>query len=187
MSKSWSEYSFLEKLKYNWRMEWQWKVKGLFYPSYWPPIRFCKNISRCFKISKFYWNVPDFDWSGVSMLMRFQLTRLANVLENGYTASGSRDSHKIRICIELLKRLENGTYEDIALSRYPCHSWDDELFGRVNAMSIRPNEVATGEMLNSEYRPKNTKFWIQQSRDLQKQYEDLLFKILKTQYQGWWE
>jgi len=97
----------------SWRYGWMYNLHT---------FNFFHNIIRSIKISSLYWGRDDSDWSTPIALLTYQLELQGKMLEHSMHINGPRDVKNIRICVELLKRIneedDRGAFYQAGL-RYP--------------------------------------------------------------------
>lgn len=56
------------------------------------------------------WSDRDYDWAFLAQIMEYKLRRMSKLFENGHHVLSHRDSRRMLICAELLKRLHTESY-----------------------------------------------------------------------------
>ena len=89
-------------------------------------LMFVKNfpyqIKRSLEISKFYWNKPDYNWSTIAQLMRFQINKTRLHLNSHNVVYGNdKICRQMLVAEHLLERMldNDEVYFSNAYLRYP--------------------------------------------------------------------
>lgn len=56
------------------------------------------------------WSDRDYDWAFLARTMEYKLRRMSKLFEHGHHVLAHRDSRRMLICAELLKRLHTESY-----------------------------------------------------------------------------
>jgi len=56
------------------------------------------------------WSDRDYDWAFLAQIMEYKLRRMSKLFKNGHLVRSDRDSRRMLICAELLKRLHSESY-----------------------------------------------------------------------------
>jgi hypothetical protein len=56
------------------------------------------------------WSDRDYDWAFLAQIMEYKLRRMSKLFERGHHVLAHRDSRRMLICAELLKRLHSESY-----------------------------------------------------------------------------
>lgn len=94
--------------------------------------RFVKNIKRSFEISKLYWDTPDYDWSTIALLMKFQIHKTReHISKHNLIVDAPKLSRQMLTAECLLDRIMNDNYYKMAEKRYslPCQQkyWGEHI------------------------------------------------------------
>lgn len=154
---------------------------------YYAIVRFFKRLHRAYKwVTECIWTNWDFDSHSIYSLLLYKLTQLQRELVNGYCVHNERDLKALRICIKLLKRLDDEYHTD----RYSA--WHDRKWGELD-MQLTPARRATF----SRSGIKSIDEAAQEKEECQKMYTKitawinrdrmLLFKIMTKYMDQWWD
>lgn len=99
-------------------------------PYRWVPRRYWSNLSylwsdltqgvaNVFRWIPVIWFDRDWDWCHLADVMEYKLRRMAHLEETvGHHVGSKRDAKRMRVCADLLKRLNDDEYWESAVKRF---------------------------------------------------------------------
>ena len=156
-----------------------------------------RSISQGFK-SLWLW-LPiickdrNWDHQYIYIVLRHKLHLTEQLIRHhGHHVHRKRDADQIKVCINLLDRLIEDEYFEMAFKKHyekwghPDLSWrDSEEHKGMCVLNIDYPNVKTDEDKNAE--KKDFKFASTHEAKQREQDLDLLFKLMRKHIQGWWD
>jgi len=152
-----------------------------------------KSIKNIFKWMLIVWRDRDWDHTFLYEMLYFKLSNMEKYLRKyGHSINSEKDADKIKICVNLLKRLMDDEYHDIVFKKHnekwgaPYFSWPDvkDRPGYSKLKIVKPNVITKEdeEQESNEYRSL-----MQIESNSRQQDVNYLFEIIRKYHQGWWD
>jgi len=149
-----------------------------------------KNILRWIPI---IWKDRDWDHTFLYIILYFKLSNMEKYLRKyGHSTNAEKDADKIKVCINLLKRLMDDEYYDMVFKKHhekwgePKFNWFDlkDKPGYSELKIKRPNVITKKD---EEIEKNGYNRLMQVENNLRQQDIDYLFSTIKKYHQGWWD
>lgn len=91
------------------------------------------GIINIFRWIPVIWSDRDYDWAYLARIMEYKFQRMSKLLKNGHHILSERDSRRMLVCAELLKRLRTEEYlyhEVIDIPVIPHNAKKDDMIGK---------------------------------------------------------
>ena len=72
----------------------------------------CKGIYNIFRWIPVIWIDEDWDWYYLAKIMEYKMRCMSKCLGDGYHLNAKRDEKQLKICAELLRRMQEDGYRD---------------------------------------------------------------------------
>lgn len=142
-----------------------------------------RNLLVWFKV---IWNDRNWDYHYIFVILRHKLNLMEKAIRNNNNhTEAERDADQIKECVEILDRLINDVYFDLAYKEYE-EKWGELQF-RVenNQLKINKPNVQTPEEHEEErhdFKNATMKEHVMKENDIHK-----LFALMRNNIQGWWD
>jgi len=157
------------------------------------PRNIRQGIRSCWQWFPIIWKDRQWDHQYIYTIFRHKLHLTEQLIRHhGHHLNHTRDADKIKICVNLLDRLINDEYHEMAFKRHyekwgqPKLNWnktkeDKDLYQGI----ISYPKVKTPK--DKKFEVKDFKLASDHEAYLREQDLELLFKMMRRHIQGWWD
>lgn len=142
-----------------------------------------RNLLVWFKV---IWNDRNWDYHYIFVILRHKLNLMEKAIRNNNNhTEAERDADQIKECVEILDRLINDVYFDLAYEEYHKKWGEIDFKVRDGRLELNNSNVQTPEDHEEErhdFKNATMKEHVMKENDIHK-----LFALMRNNIQGWWD